>query len=162
MSRENVEIVRGIWEADRQRNAGAVRVAYAPDVEWEDTTGLWGDWGTARGPDGIQAAWRRWYEAFEDVRFEWDEVTDAGDDVVVTYRARARGRGSEPSSIRRSRSSGPSGRGRLYGFALTRTELMRSEPPDCGSRRCRRRTWRWLTEPLAPSPTRRECLRGAP
>jgi len=94
MSRENVEIVRGIWEADRQRDARAVRVAYAPEVEWEDTTGLWGDWGTARGPDGIQAAWRRWYEAFEDVRFEWDEVTDAGDDVVVTYRAHARGRGS--------------------------------------------------------------------
>jgi len=94
VSRENVEVVRGIWEADRQRDARAVRAAYAPEVEWEDTTGLWGDWGTSRGPDGIQAAWRRWYEAFEDVRFEWDEVTDAGDDVVVTYRARARGRGS--------------------------------------------------------------------
>jgi ketosteroid isomerase-like protein len=94
MSQENVEIVRGIWEADRQREVDAVREAYAPEVEWEDNTGLWGDWGTARGPDGIQAAWRRWYEAFDDVQFEWDEVADTQDDVVVTYRARARGRGS--------------------------------------------------------------------
>jgi ketosteroid isomerase-like protein len=76
MSRENVEVVRGIWEADRRRDAEAVRA------------------GTARGPDGIQAAWRRWYEAFEDVQFEWDEVAEAGDDVVVRYRCRAPGRGS--------------------------------------------------------------------
>jgi ketosteroid isomerase-like protein len=94
MSQENVEIVRRIWEADRRRDVEAVRAAYAPDVEWEDNTGLWGDWGIARGPDGIQAAWRRWYEAFEDVHFEWDEVAAAGDDVVVTYRSHARGRGS--------------------------------------------------------------------
>ncbi|MGH2975128.1 MAG: nuclear transport factor 2 family protein [Solirubrobacterales bacterium] len=94
MSQENVEIVRGIWEADRRRDVAAVLAAYAPDVEWEDNTGLWGDWGTARGPDGIQAAWRRWHEAFEEVQFEWDEVVDGGDDVVVTYRTHGRGRGS--------------------------------------------------------------------
>ena len=97
MSQENVEIVRGIWEADKRRDVGAVRAAYALNVEWEDNTGLWGDWGTARGPDGIQTAWRRWYEAFEDVQFEWDEVTDVADDVVVTYRVHARGRGSGAS-----------------------------------------------------------------
>jgi ketosteroid isomerase-like protein len=94
MSQEDVEIVREIWEADRRRDLDAVRAAYASDVEWEDNTGLWGDWGTARGPDGIEAAWRRWYEAFEDVRFEWGEVADAGGDVIVTYRTHGRGRGS--------------------------------------------------------------------
>src|SRR5262245_1272345 len=94
MSQANVEVVRRIWEADRRRDAASVRADYAADVEWEDNTGLWGDWGTARGPDGIQAAWRRWYEAVEDVRFEWDAVADSGDDVVVTYRTYARGRGS--------------------------------------------------------------------
>lgn len=72
----------------------AVLAAYAPDAVWEDNTGLWGDWGIARGPEGIQAAWRQWYEAFDEVQFEWNEVADAGDDVVVTYRAKARGRGS--------------------------------------------------------------------
>lgn len=72
----------------------AVHAAYAADAVWEDNTGLWGDWGTPRGPEGIQGAWRRWYEAFDEVQFEWDEVSDAGDDVVVTYRSKARGRGS--------------------------------------------------------------------
>jgi ketosteroid isomerase-like protein len=94
MSQENVEIVRGILEADQRRDMEAVHAAYAPDVEWEDNAALWGDWGTACGPEGIQAAWHRWYEAFEDVRFEWDEVTDVGDEVVVTYRVHAQGRGS--------------------------------------------------------------------
>ena len=94
MSQENVEIVRTIWAADRRRDVETVRAAYAPDVVWEDNTGLWGDWGTARSPDGIRAAWGRWYEAFEEVRFEWDEVSDIADHVVVTYQTRARGRGS--------------------------------------------------------------------
>jgi ketosteroid isomerase-like protein len=94
MSQENVEIVRGIWEADRRRDVAAIHAAYAPDIEWEDNSGLWGDWGVARGPDGIRQAFRRWYEAFEDVDMEFGEVDDVGDDVVVTYPLRARGRGS--------------------------------------------------------------------
>ena len=94
MSLENVEIVRGIWEADRRRDREAASAAYAPNVEWEDNTGLWGDWGVAHGPNGVQQAWRRWYEAFENVEIEFGEVADAGDVVVVTYHLSARGRGS--------------------------------------------------------------------
>jgi ketosteroid isomerase-like protein len=91
---ENVKVVRGIWEADRRRDAEAVYAAYAPNIEWEDHAGLWGDWGTARGPDGIRQAWRRWYEAFEDVEMEFGEVAADGDVVVATYQLSARGRGS--------------------------------------------------------------------
>ena len=94
MSEENVEIVRRIWEADRRHDVDGVHAGYAPDVVWEDNSGLWGDWGTARGPEGIRAAWRQWYEAFDEVSFEWGEVAESGDEVVVTYRTRARGRGS--------------------------------------------------------------------
>ncbi|MFN8162114.1 MAG: nuclear transport factor 2 family protein [Solirubrobacterales bacterium] len=94
MSQQNVEIVRQIWDADRRRDLRAVRDLYSEEIEWEDNTGLWGDWGTARGPDGVAEAWRRWYEAFEEVRHEWIEVADSGDDVIVTYRTFARGRGS--------------------------------------------------------------------
>jgi ketosteroid isomerase-like protein len=94
MSQANIEIVRGIWEADRRRDVAAVLAAYAPDVLWEDNSGLWGDWGRARGPEGIQAAWGRWYEAFADVSFEWDEVAAIGDHVIVTYQTHARGRAS--------------------------------------------------------------------
>jgi ketosteroid isomerase-like protein len=94
VSQENIEIVRGIWEADRRRDLEAVQAAYAPEIEWEDNTGMWGDWGVARGVDGIRHAWRRWYEAFDEVEMEFGDVADAGDDVVVTYPLHARGRGS--------------------------------------------------------------------
>lgn len=94
MSEGNVEVVRRIWESDRARKRGDVHAAYARDIVWEDNTGLWGDWGVATGRAAVQAAWRRWYEAFDDVRFDWLEVADVGDHVVVTYRVHARGRGS--------------------------------------------------------------------
>jgi ketosteroid isomerase-like protein len=94
MSQENVEIVRRIWEADQRRDVAAVHAAYAAEIEWEDNNSLWGDWGVARGPDGIRQAWRRWYEAFEDVQMEFGEVADVGDEVIVTYPLHARGRGS--------------------------------------------------------------------
>ncbi len=94
MSQENIDVVRGIWEADRRRDSAAVYAAYAPNIEWEDHAGLWGDWGVARGPDGIRRAWQRWYEAFEDVQIEFGEVTAGGDVVVVTYKLSARGRSS--------------------------------------------------------------------
>jgi ketosteroid isomerase-like protein len=94
MSQENVDVVRAIWEADRRRDWDAVYEAYDDDVVWEDRAGLWGDWGVARGPDGIAEAWRRWHEAFEEVRFEFGDVAHDGDVVVVTYEIHARGRGS--------------------------------------------------------------------
>jgi ketosteroid isomerase-like protein len=94
MSQANLDLVRGIWEADRRGDWKAVRAAYSDDVVWEDHAGLWGDWGVARGPDGIHQAWRRWYEAFEDVQIEFGEVAHGGDVVVVTYGLGARGRGS--------------------------------------------------------------------
>ena len=111
----------------------AVHAAYAPDAVWEDNTGLWGDWGTPRGPEGIQAAWRRWYEAFDEVQFEWDEVSDAGDDVVVTYRSKARGRGSGAVVDQASRSSGPCKRERSCASAPMRIAPRPSLPPGCGN-----------------------------
>jgi ketosteroid isomerase-like protein len=94
MSQENVDVVRGVWEADRRRDWDAVYEAYDGDIVWEDHAGLWGDWGVARGPDGIREAWRRWHEAFDEVRFDFGEVAHGGDAVVVTYVMHARGRGS--------------------------------------------------------------------
>jgi ketosteroid isomerase-like protein len=94
MSERNVEIIRALWEADRRRDWDAVLSAYDPDVVWDDRSGFWGDWGEARGREGIREAFRRWHQAFEEVEFDWDEVAHEGDRVVVTYRIRGRGRGS--------------------------------------------------------------------
>jgi ketosteroid isomerase-like protein len=94
VSQENIQIVRAIFDADRRRDVEAVQAAYAPEIEWEDNSGMWGDWGVARGIDGIYQAWSRWYEAFEDVQMEFGPVAAVGDDVVVTYPLNARGRES--------------------------------------------------------------------
>jgi ketosteroid isomerase-like protein len=95
VSKQNVDLVLGLSEANNRRDWDAVFTAYAPDIEWEDCSGLWGDWGVARGHEGLREAWRRWFQVFGDVNWRIDGTPiDRGDDVVVTYRVHGRGRGS--------------------------------------------------------------------
>jgi ketosteroid isomerase-like protein len=95
VSQENVELVLWLSEANDRRDWDALFDAYAPDIEWEDSSGLWGDWGVARGHEELRKAWRRWFEIFGDVKWQLDrEPLDAGNDVVATYRVHGRGRGS--------------------------------------------------------------------
>jgi ketosteroid isomerase-like protein len=93
MSQENVEVMRAAFEAIRRHDGEAFRRLYDPDIEWEDVSGLWGDWGTRRGLGEVQDAFRDWYEAFdEEVEFELENIADAGDEVIGSVRIRARGR----------------------------------------------------------------------
>jgi ketosteroid isomerase-like protein len=95
MSQANLEVVFRLTEANTRRDWDAVFGAYSSDIEWEDCSGLWGDWGVARGHEGLREAWRRWFEIFGDVSWQLDgDPIDAGDDVVATYRVHGRGRGS--------------------------------------------------------------------
>ena len=95
MSRANVEVVLRLSEANERRDWDTIFATYAPDIEWEDTSGLWGDWGVVRGHDQLREAWRRWLEVFGDVSWQLDaDPLDAGDDVVATYRVHGMGRKS--------------------------------------------------------------------
>jgi len=94
MSQENVEIVREVLEAQRRRDWQAFRNLYDPDIEWEDASGLWGDWGKRRGFEDVQDAFMTWFEAFEHASFELEDVVDVGDDVVTFIRISGRGRES--------------------------------------------------------------------
>ena len=94
MSRENVEIVRRLFEAQARHDLDAIEDLYDPSIEWDDVSGLWGDWGERRGRDGVRDAFASWFEAFEDVTFTAEDFLDAGDHVVVATRIRGRGRGS--------------------------------------------------------------------
>jgi ketosteroid isomerase-like protein len=93
MSR-NVDVVRAVLEAQRQRDWKAFRRLYDPDIEWEDVSGLWGDWGTRRGFEDVRDAFVTWFEAFERVDFDIENIIESGDEVVVFMRIRGRGRGS--------------------------------------------------------------------
>jgi ketosteroid isomerase-like protein len=46
------------------------------------------------GHDGYRELWRRWLEAFEDIRLEPEEVFDLGDKFVVRIRTRGHGSSS--------------------------------------------------------------------
>jgi ketosteroid isomerase-like protein len=94
MSQENADVVRAVVEAQQRRDWQAFSRLYDPDIEWEDVSGLWGDWGMRRGFEEVRDAWLTWFEAFEQVNFEIEELVQAGDKVVALIRARARGRES--------------------------------------------------------------------
>ncbi len=72
MSRENVEIVRGVYEAIAQGDPMAVLAAYDPEVEWD----------FSQGPLG------------RSVEDHCDELIDAGDKVVSVVTSTGTGRAS--------------------------------------------------------------------
>jgi ketosteroid isomerase-like protein len=102
MSQETIDVVLGLLDANARRDWDAVSDYYSPGIEWEDTSGLWGDWGVARGHEGVRAAWQRWFETLTDVDWQLDgDLIEARDEVAATYRVHARGRGSGAEVVQR-------------------------------------------------------------
>jgi ketosteroid isomerase-like protein len=98
MSRENVEIVRRVYEAAARRDPEAVIAAYDPEVEWDVSRSqmarLVGE-RVYRGHDGLRRFFRAYHDAWDDVRYGFDELIDAGDHQVVSIDIeQARGRSS--------------------------------------------------------------------
>jgi len=97
VSRENVEVVRRIYEAGARREGAAVLPLYDEDVEWDNSgspVGLLTGGMVFRGHDGIKEAFREWYEAWEDVEHDVEEFTDIGPHVIAVGPMRGRGRTS--------------------------------------------------------------------
>jgi len=92
MSQEDVEIVRR--SLDHFNATGEfLWDAIDPEVEWViDPIGLLA--GTYRGHEGVKTFLARIEEGFDQVRFEIDDLIDAGDSVVALGRTCMRGRGS--------------------------------------------------------------------
>jgi hypothetical protein len=79
MSRENVEVVRTLIEAFRQRDREAMENLMAPEVEWDTTrmAGLIPDLaGVYHGPDGTRAVWGAWLSSWRNLVFDY-ELRDA-------------------------------------------------------------------------------------
>jgi ketosteroid isomerase-like protein len=69
-----------------------VMIRYAPDPGGRIPPDLVGEY---HGHDGFREGWRRWLDAFEDLRVEPDEVVDLGGErLLVGIRAVGRGTGS--------------------------------------------------------------------
>lgn len=96
MSRENLEIVRRLFDAISRRDAEAVLSFYDPDVEWDGSRAGPGAFivGTYHGHDGLRRYFREWNEAWENVDYHVEDLTDAGEQVISAVTSRGRGRAS--------------------------------------------------------------------
>ncbi len=97
MSRENVEIVRRVYEAVARHDTVAVLAAYDPEVEWDFSRSLWGDLTGRviyRGHDELRGFYQEWYEAWGKYDEVVQELIEAGQNVIVVATGHGRGRAS--------------------------------------------------------------------
>jgi ketosteroid isomerase-like protein len=97
MSGENVEIVREAFNREARRDRSVIDL-YDPEVEMDFSASPFADFMTAsgrrRGTGEVQSAFRDWYEAFDNVETDLDELIDTGEHVIVVFTYRGRGRAS--------------------------------------------------------------------
>jgi ketosteroid isomerase-like protein len=97
MSRENVEIVRAVYDAVARRDGATVLALYDPEVEWDVSQVSYGELmggSLYRGHDGLRRWFGEYYEAWETVEHDCEELIDVGEHVISVATGRARGRAS--------------------------------------------------------------------
>jgi ketosteroid isomerase-like protein len=97
MSEENVEVVRGIYEAYAQRDDVTPFEVYAADIVWDLSNARRGGLlpkPVFEGHEGVRQFWRDALSAWGEIDFEVEELTDAGDRVLAVIREREVGRTS--------------------------------------------------------------------
>ena len=86
---ENVEIVHRLFAAFGQ-GLDAAADYWDPEIDWRAIEGAPDDVGTMHGRDALRHYYEQWYETFDGLRAEPDELTDAGDQVVAAVRVTGR------------------------------------------------------------------------
>jgi len=86
------------YAAPNRRDFDLVFMGLAPDTDYEyrpsaDLIAPDQD-AVFHGRDGYLRMWRTWLDAFEDLRFEPEEVLDLGDKLLATVQVRGHGSGS--------------------------------------------------------------------
>jgi ketosteroid isomerase-like protein len=98
VSRENVEIVRSVYEAASRGDTAAVIDVYDPEVEYDFSQSPFASMfkrTVYRGHEGLSAFFRELYdEAWRDVVDDVEEIADAGQYVVTVVTSRGYGRAS--------------------------------------------------------------------
>jgi ketosteroid isomerase-like protein len=91
---DNVEIVRRAFERLEEDGYEALLPFIHADFEVTTTAELAAEPDTYRGPEGIRRYFESFYEAMDTITFEPGSFHRVGDNVVVEFTLRARGRAS--------------------------------------------------------------------
>jgi ketosteroid isomerase-like protein len=85
-----------VYAAANRRDFDAVLVGWDPESEYHPSGDLMPPDLEAvfHGREGYLKLWRYWLDAFEDIRWDPEEILDLGEKVLVTTRQRGRGSGS--------------------------------------------------------------------
>ena len=94
MAEENVEIVRRLFAAIRERNLDEMLRIYDPEIEFRPLTGTRIESGGYRGHDGIRAYFEEAGTVWETMHPYVDDVRADGDTVVAIGHCEVRGRES--------------------------------------------------------------------
>jgi uncharacterized protein len=90
---EDVERLRGIYQAFNEGGVEAILERLAPDFQVGDRESS-PDRETRHGKEGIKQLFDSYMEAFDALRLEPQEFIEAGDQVIVSLHQRVRGKGS--------------------------------------------------------------------
>jgi ketosteroid isomerase-like protein len=104
MSQENVEVVRGVYDALDSGDVGRALSAIDPEVVWDLSNHSWPGDDQYFGHEGIVEVLSEWMGAFEDYTIKPERFIDAGDRVVVIQRETARHKGTDTGIDRRQAS----------------------------------------------------------
>jgi ketosteroid isomerase-like protein len=94
MSEENVEVVRRIYEAAARRDPETIFALYGSDVELDATRLGVGDLGVYHGHDGLRRLFADLHEAWGRIDYDYEELLDAGEQVISVVARHAWGRAS--------------------------------------------------------------------
>jgi uncharacterized protein len=99
MSEESLDIVRQVYEAAARRDTATIFTLYDPEVELDASAlsveGRGGD--VFRGHEGLRSLFGEWHESWGEIVYDYEELIDAGNQVisVVTRHAQGRASGAE-------------------------------------------------------------------
>jgi ketosteroid isomerase-like protein len=94
LSEENVEIVRSALAAS-DRTLDEVAEYWDPDIDWRAIEGAPDDIGVFKGHEAMRRYYGQWYETFDDLAVQSEELIDCGEQVVAAVRVKGRMKGSD-------------------------------------------------------------------
>jgi ketosteroid isomerase-like protein len=131
MFQEDVERLRGAYEAFNEGGVEAILERLAPEFQVRDRESS-PDRQTRHGKEGIKQLFDSYMEAFDALRLDPEEFIDAGDQIVVSLHQRIRGKGSGAEVVGRiahvwTMSGGAALRLKIFADKESALEALRAE-----------------------------------